>query len=206
MHRRRCELSLQPASAAVLVGGQSKRMGKNKALINIGRDSLVEITINKIRPFFQEIILITNKVESYAHLKISMASDIYKNCGPLGGIHAALKAASYEFVFVVACDMPLIEPSFVEHILKSGDQNSDIVIPRINDYYEPLHALYSKKCLPAIESCLERGELKAASIWPYVRVKFIEQEEISQFADPLKAFFNINTPGDLNKAKKILGV
>jgi len=197
---------LQPASAAVLVGGKSKRMGKNKALINIGRDSLVEITINKLRPFFQEIILITNKVESYAHLKFSMASDIYKNCGPLGGIHAALKAASYEFVFVVACDMPFIEPKFVEHILKSGDQDSDIVIPRVNDYYEPLHALYSKKCLPAIEACLNRGELKAASILPYVRVKFIEQGEISRFADPLEVFFNVNTPVDLSKAKKILGV
>ena len=197
---------MQPASAAVLAGGKSKRMGKNKALINIGKDSLVETTINKIRPFFQEIILVTNKVESYAHLKIPMVSDIYENCGPLGGIHAALKAASYEFLFVVACDMPFIEPKFVEHILKSVDQNSDIVIPKVNDYYEPLHALYNKRCLPVIESCLNRGELKVTSIWPYLNVRFVEQEEINRFADPMKVFFNINTPVDLNKAKKILGV
>jgi len=181
-------------------------MGKNKALVDIGRGSLVEITISKIRPFFNEIILITNKVESYAHLNISMVSDIYKNCGPLGGIHTALKEASYEFVFIVACDMPFIEPKFVEHILKRSEQDYDIIMPRVNDYCEPLHALYSKKCLPAIEYCLNRGELKVASIWPYLRVKFIEQEEISQFTDPLKAFFNVNTPVDLNKARKILGV
>jgi molybdopterin-guanine dinucleotide biosynthesis protein A len=197
---------LQPASAAVLVGGKSKRMGKNKALINIGRGSLVEITTSKIRPFFHEIIFITNKVESYVHLNITMVSDIYKNCGPLGGIHAALKAASYEFVFIVACDMPFIEPKFVGHILKSSEQDYDIIMPRVNDYCEPLHALYSKKCLPAIESCLNRGELNVASIWPYLRVKFIEQEEIRQFTDPLEAFFNVNTPVDLNKARKMLGV
>ncbi|HAG10630.1 MAG TPA: molybdenum cofactor guanylyltransferase [Desulfotomaculum sp.] len=205
MRRRKWELSLQPVSAAVLAGGKSIRMGNNKALINIGINSLVEITINKIRPFFQEIILITNEAESYAHLKISMVPDIYKNCGPLGGIHAALKAASCEFVFVVACDMPFIEPKLVEHILKSGDQSSDIVIPRINNYSEPLHALYRKSCLPVIESSLNKGELKAASIWPYLRVKFIDREEINRFADS-KVFFNINTPMDLNKAKKILGV
>lgn len=197
---------MQPASAAVLVGGKSKRMGKNKALINIGSGSIVEITINKIRPFFQEIILVTNKVESYSRLNIPMVSDTYKNCGPLGGIHAALKAASFEFVFIVACDMPFIEPKFVEYILKSVEQDYDIVIPRVNDYYEPLHALYSKRCLPVIESCLNEGELKATSIWPYLKVKFVDREEINRFADPVKVFFNINTPVDLNKAKKILGV
>ncbi len=197
---------MQPASAAVLAGGKSRRMGNNKALINIGITSLVENTINKIKPFFQEIILVTNKRESFAHLEISMASDIYKNCGPLGGIHAALKTASREFVFVIACDMPFIEPKLIDYIRKSGDQNSDIVIPRINDYSEPLHALYRRNCLPVIESCLSRGELKATSIWPYLRVKFIEREEISRFADPLKVFFNINTPLDLNKAKEIQGV
>ncbi len=206
MRRRKWELSLQPVSAAVLAGGKSIRMGNNKALINIGINSLVEITINKIRPFFQEIILITNKAESYAHLKISMVPDIYKNCGPLGGIHAALKAASCEFVFVVACDMPFIEPKLVEHILKSANQNSDIVVPRIDEYSEPLHALYRKGCLPVIEFCLKRGEYKSTSIWPYLRVKYVEREEISRFADYMKVFYNINTPVDLNKAKKILGV
>lgn len=192
------------ASAAILAGGESRRMGYNKAFITMGKKTLLEIIISKLSVAFPVVLLVTNNPQLYSHLHLPIVSNIYKRCGPLAGIHAALLESQTPYVFVTACDMPFMDVRLAMYLVEQSS-GYDVVIPRIQGFTEPLFALYGKRCLPVIASNLACGINKIASFFPKVRVKYVEQEEIIKFSDPGKIFVNVNTPEDLQMVKKYLG-
>jgi molybdopterin-guanine dinucleotide biosynthesis protein A len=125
-----------------------------------------------------------------------MVEDIIKGLGPIGGIHTGLETISDEAGFFVACDMPYLNENLLRHMvtLKKG---FDAVIPRVGRMVEPLHALYTKQCLPAIRESIDLRLYQPMRFFQKIRVRYVDEEELRSIDPQLKFFFNINKPEDL---------
>lgn len=188
-------------SAAVLVGGESRRMGENKALLKIDGKTLVERVVLLLQEVFAEVFLVGNDRERYRFLNLPVVGDVYRGCGPLAGVHAALLAASHPYVFVAACDMPFLNRPAVAALLAEAP-GRDAVVPKMGEYCEPLCAVYAKGCLPAVEEHLQKGIYKISALYPRLDVKFVEMDRVPDF-NPEVGFFNVNTPEDLERAASL---
>ena len=187
-------------SSVVLAGGQSKRMGVNKAFLEVGGRPIIERLIDQVLVVGQQVILVTNSPDEYAHLGYPTVPDVYPGKGALGGLYSGLKAARTEHSLVVACDMPFLDLRLLRYmILLSPGQ--DVVIPRVGGLTEPLHAIYSRACIQPIERLLLAGGLRIVDFLGDVRVRYVEEQEIDLFDPQHLSFFNINTLDDLEKAR-----
>lgn len=192
----------RPISCIVLAGGESQRLGTDKAFLKIGGQVLIESIVEKMARIGDEVIIVTNSPQKYDYLEARLVSDVYPGTGALGGIYSGLRAARHDYGLVVACDMPFLDLRLLRYmILLSPGQ--DVVIPRAGELTEPLHAIYSKRCLQPIERVLASGGRKIISFFPEVRVRYVEEQEISLFDPQHLSFFNVNTPGDLEKARRL---
>jgi len=191
-------------SSVVLAGGQSKRMGVNKAFLEVGGRPIIERLIDQVLVVGQQVILVTNSPHEYAHLGYPTVPDVYPGKGSLGGIYSGLRAARYRHALVVACDMPFLNVSLLRYMISLAPEY-DVVVPRTEQGVEPLHALYSKACLPAMERLLQQDHLKVISFYSQVRVRYVEQEEIETLDPRHLSFFNINSPRDLEWAREVAG-
>ena len=190
----------QPISCIVLAGGESKRVGTDKGFLTIGDRFLIEEIVEKMARIGDEVIIVTNSHQKYGYLGTRLVSDVYPDKGALGGIYSGLKVACHHHSLVVACDMPFLDLRLLRYmILLSPGQ--DVVIPRVGGLTEPLHAIYSKRCLQPMERVLSAGGLRIIEFFPEVRVRYVEEQEIRLFDPQCLSFFNINTPADLEKAR-----
>jgi molybdopterin-guanine dinucleotide biosynthesis protein A len=194
-------------SGVILAGGANSRFnGIVKANLVIGGRTIISRTSDILREIFSEIIIVTNTPRDFAeYTDFKIVADEIQDKGPLGGIHAALRATSGEAVFVFAGDMPLIDKDIILSILNSFTHNKyDIIIPKTGDYIEPLHAIYSKSILHNIEGFIESARKNAVR-------EFIKK--VNTFYLPLensektrKACTNINCPDDLPAYQKISSI
>jgi molybdopterin-guanine dinucleotide biosynthesis protein A len=158
--------------------------------------------VEKMARIGDEVIIVTNSPQRYGYLGARLVSDVYPGKGALGGIYSGLEAAHNHHSLVVACDMPFLDLNLLRYmILLSPGQ--DVVIPRVGGLTEPLHAIYSKKCLQPIERLLSAGGFKIIDFFPEVRVRYVEEQEIKLFDPRCLSFFNINTLADLEKAQSL---
>jgi molybdopterin-guanine dinucleotide biosynthesis protein A len=188
-------------TTAIMAGGKSSRMGTDKAFVPLLGKPMIEHVLARVGSLGDEQIIITNSPQKYRYLGLPIFSDIYEDHGPLGGLHAALARAAYDHVLVVACDMPWLNYSLLEHMV-SIRQSADVIVPRWSKFPEPLHAVYSKACLEAVTTCLEAQTLKLIAFYGRVRVRYLEREEVARFDARGRSFANINTPDDLNQARE----
>jgi molybdopterin-guanine dinucleotide biosynthesis protein A len=193
-------------SCIILAGGKSKRFGHDKILERIGNTSLLEKVISQVDPISKEIIIVTAKERTFArlanHPKVKTTNDIYPGQGSLGGIYTGLVKSKSFYNLVVAADMPFLSESLLRYMIKVAE-GYDFVLPRVNNLYEPLHAVYSKNCIEPINKILKQGKKVIIELFNYVKVRFVEVKEIEQFDPNHISFFNINTKEDLEKARKI---
>ena len=190
-------------TGVVQAGGKSTRMGGNpKALIELGGRSIVERVVAALTPAVDDVLGVTNTPELYAFLGLPMVADVYPDHGSLGGIYSGLRAAG-EIAFTVACDMPFLHPEVVRLVVERAGEG-DVVIPRVGEQLETLHAAYSQTCLPPIEARLRAGRLKIVGFFDDVRVVEISAAEVARFRDPAIAFMNVNTPDELERARALV--
>jgi molybdopterin-guanine dinucleotide biosynthesis protein A len=183
-------------TVAIQAGGASSRMGRDKSFIPYQERPMIEVVREKVKGLGDELIVITNNPVPYAHLNLPTYSDLYPDHGPLAGIFTALSAASYAHVLVVACDMPLLNEPLLRYLV-SLKETADVIVPRWDRFPEPLHAVYSKACLPAIEPYLKARQLKITGFYADVMVRYVERQEIERFDPQGQSFTNVNTPEDL---------
>jgi len=184
----------------ILAGGKASRMGgTDKAFLKISKETLIKRQLRLLRKLFKRIIIVTNSPERYVKLKdTKVISDLVQNSGPLGGIFSGLLASGSFYNFVVACDMPFINSALMKY-MGDNSRGHDVVVPCINNRYEPLFAIYSKDCLPHIQHLLERRIFKINKFFPHVEVKKIGKKDVLKFGRPEEIFANINTPRDLER-------
>jgi len=183
--------------ASILAGGKSTRFnGENKALINFSGKSILDRNIDTLQAFFDEIHIISKIAEDYAYSGIPVFADVYDNIGPLGGIYTALLNSKCKAVFIFSCDMPFLSVNIIKNtISRFLDNDCQILIPRILNKIEPLHAVYSTSLITSLENHIKTtSEYKIRLFFPKVNTLYIEFENSKENQ---KAFLNINSPDDL---------
>lgn len=190
----------------VLAGGDSLRLGRDKVLEVVGESTLLQRVISRISFLNSDIIVVTAEKRflpevDYPRLKI--IADAYPGKGSLGGIYSGLAASHLSHNLVVACDMPFLSQALIRYMTQLAD-DFDIVVPRVGNLFEPLHAIYSKDCLEPIERLLKKGTLKVDALFGLVKVRYVEAAEINDFDPKRLSFFNVNTEADLEKAQEIV--
>ncbi len=144
------------STAIILAGGKSLRMGTNKLLLKINRETIIERVTNICRSNFAETILITNNPQEYEFLNIKMFADVYKNFGPLSGIHSGLINTKTKSNFFISADMPFITGEVIKHLFKVKSEK-EIVLPSSENKVQPLCGIYSKSCIPIAEKLLRKA-------------------------------------------------
>ena len=190
---------------SIQAGGQSSRMGEDKALKPFLGRPLIQRVIDRLSPIADQMIVTTNRPDDYRFLDLRLISDLKPGRGALGGLYTAIASASHPIVAVVACDMPFASATLIEAAGRlMVEEESDVVIAKGEEGYEPLHAIYRREtCLPAIEAAIEADQWKVIAWFPQVKVRVLTPEEI-RFHDPKGlAFWNVNTPEEFEKAEKI---
>lgn len=191
-------------TGAILAGGQSRRMGRDKACVEIAGRSMLERVIDRLRPLFGSLMIIGGGSDLCAPRDVPVYPDLRPGMGSLGGIYTAIVKSPTEQVFCVACDMPFIRKEVVEHMIRQSGKGYDAVVPRINGELEPLCALYSKNIRGAVERDLDNGVRRIKTTLSSLRVRVVEEHELVPMDPELNTFFNINTPEDLEKARTIV--
>ncbi len=193
-------------TGVILAGGMNTRFsGRNKTFLEVNGKRIFEWILEAFSGIFQEIIVVTNEPIKFIDWNLKIVTDIYPYRSSLTGIHTGLFFSSNPYIFCSACDTPFIQAELITTIVKKISTKTDIIIPETSDGLEPLCAVYSKKCITPIEQNLEQKNIQIKRFFNKVRVKKIGNDELRKTDPGLISFFNINTPEDLEKAKKIHG-
>jgi len=183
-------------TGVILAGGKSSRFGSNKALVEINGSRLIDRVASVLGSIFKRLVLITNNPKDYSYLKLPIYEDLIPGLGPIGGIYTGLKNIHDETGFFIACDMPFINENLIRHIVAVRD-DFDAVVPKIDWRMEPLHALYTKRCLPVIKELIASGVYQTAKAFYNLSVRYLNEEEIRAHDPHLRSFLNVNLPEEL---------
>jgi molybdopterin-guanine dinucleotide biosynthesis protein A len=174
-------------------------MGFPKAFMPVGKKRSIECILEVFRDLFEEIVIVTNASEHFREFgDIRIESDHVDGCGPLGGIYTGLRVISKEKAFFAACDMPFLERDLITRLLEvSREDDRECVIPVSHRGIEPLHGVYSRSVLPALEEALRQNDLSVRALLSRCACRYVEVTQRDA-----TSFTNINTPGDLNKVRR----
>jgi molybdopterin-guanine dinucleotide biosynthesis protein A len=205
-----------PLSGVILAGGQSRRMGQDKAFLQVDGRRLLDRVLDVVSTLSEDIVIVTNTPEQYDRFPARLVRDVRPGTGALGGIYTGLLVAEHPRSLVVACDMPFLNVGLLQYMAGLAAQY-DVVIPylgedkisadmqataRARDLH-PLHAIYSKRCLKPIERAIDRGDLRTIAFLSEVGVRFVGRPEIEPFDPEHRSFFNANTPEELDQARQL---
>lgn len=193
-------------SCIVLAGGRGLRLGHDKALETVGNRSLLERVVSRLWRLSSAVIVVTAQERSFPQLigypELRVVADTYYGKGPLAGIYAGLAASDSLCNLVVACDMPFLNQALLDYMVRVSLEG-DVTVPRLGDAIEPLHAVYSRRCLGSVEYLLKQGRGQVRELFELVKVRYVEAEEINRFDPEHLSFFNVNTVADLDRARQI---
>ena len=192
---------LTGATAIVLAGGRSSRMGRSKALLDFDGEPLIARIVATLNRLFDDVIVVASPDQELPTMPVTLVRDDVAYQGPVGGIGYGLRAAPTEICFVTACDAAFLNGSLIAHLVSRACEY-DAVVPCWRDRLQPLHAVYHRRVLPVLEAQLARGELRAVSLVDQVRALRIDEEEIRRFDPDGASFFNMNGPEDYAEALK----
>ncbi len=191
-----------PYSAAILAGGRSRRMGRDKSILEIGGVPLIRRIADGLEEIFSRVFVVANERERFEQMGLDVVGDIHPGNDSLGGLHAAVASAESPHVFVAGCDMPLLRPALIRG-LASLVEGWDVVIPVKDDYPEPLCAFYGEKCAPHIEESISRGRLKMIGFHEHARVRRVEEAAWREWDPEGASFLNANTPEEFETIKSV---
>jgi molybdopterin-guanine dinucleotide biosynthesis protein A len=175
-----------------LAGGASRRIGSDKAFLELGGRPLIARVVERLAGVCAEVLIVAGDTRPYADLDVPLVEDRFRGIGVLGGLHAGLEAASWELVLAVGCDMPFLNPDLLR-AFAAWAEGFDAAVLRQGEQVEPLHAAYRRTCLPALEAAIRAGERRVVSFFPHVRVRTVTAVEVASFDPGLRSFRNINT-------------
>jgi len=185
-------------TGVILAGGESTRMGKNKAFIEINGQRIIDRTVSLFREIFDDVLLVTNRPLDYLELNVKIVTDLIPGKGSLGGVFTGLFFSCSPKAFFVGCDMPFLDRRVIQYFLSLA-QTADIVVQKTKDYWQPLHAIYPRTLLKPIERLFQQGELTIFKAYQGIKVREVTGEELKPYDPDLHTLSNINTPEELKK-------
>ncbi len=187
-------------SAAVLAGGRSSRMGRNKALLPLNGKPIIEHVVHAARQVAQRTLLITNQPEEFAFLGLDMHPDVIPGIGPIGGIVTALEHCPTAYCLILACDLPFMSPEILHALARHREDHHRAVVLDVGRGPEPLCGIYARSCLPAVHEHIRNDDYQLQALLQRLGAAVVPWQ-IRGGIDPL---LNINTPTDFEKAQKML--
>lgn len=183
----------------ILAGGKNSRMGgTNKAFLQIEKERLIDKNIRILKDIFYDVILVVTNPLDYLNLDVTTVTDIIPGKGVLGGLYTGLFYCTDNYAFVTACDMPFLNADFIRYMAEKT-VGYDIVVPSPTDGLQPLCAIYSRVCLPAIRASVHKDRLQIKGFYPGHKLLKIPSETLDAFDPEGRMFTNLNTPEDIEK-------
>lgn len=199
MVERSSSRSAGGVTGVVLAGGQSRRMGRDKALLELSGETLLARSLRVLAPLSDDLLVVGRDPGESALPGVRAVPDDEPGLGPLGGLATALRHLRTDRALVVACDLPLLQPDLLRHLLALAHAHAaaaDAIVPRTAKGAEPLHAVYAAACLPAVEACLGAGERAVFALLGRLRTRYLEPPEWQRYDPEGLSFLNVNTPDD----------
>ena len=194
-----------PCTGVILSGGLNTRFsGKNKAFVSVGGKRIIDRLLEVFTELFDDLILVTNHPEEFLQWDLTIVTDIFDLRSSLTGIHTGLFYANNPYAFFSACDTPFLNKDLVGILIEQIEPKIDISMPQTAAGFEPLCAIYSKRCLKPAEDHLKAKKLKIQWALRSSRTKTIPEKELRRVDPELISFFNINTPQDLARAEEMV--
>ena len=193
-------------TGVLLAGGKSRRMGPDKRFLELEGRTLLERALSVLESLFSEVIVVVAEpVLRLSGLRHQVVTDLVPNCATLGGLYTGLSSAAHGRIFAAACDMPFLNQSVIKWMAKL-DRNADVVMAQLANGLQPMHAVYSKACLPHLERMLNARNLKVQELsqTPGLSVRLVSEDELREADPQFLSFLNINTVADLEFARKLL--
>lgn len=190
-------------SIVIQAGGESRRMGKNKALMPFMGQPMIQRVVSRVSDIADEVCITSNQPEILDFLHLPVFPDVMPGKGALGGIYTAFCAAKNPLVGIIACDMVFVSAALLaaeKEILQR--QEYDGVVPHTAFGYEPFHAVYRKDvCCSIVERALYKGKMRADGWFSEANLLFLQPQMIARFDVDGRAFLNLNTPQDVAEAE-----
>ena len=197
------------ATGVILAGGDSRRMGRNKALMRLGDETLISRTLKRLQSVTDETIVIANSAHLYSELDVRVYEDLIPKAGALGGVYTGLIHAVNNTVVCVACDMPLLQPKLMNYLLSVLGEH-DAVVPytqeleESNPKLQTLCAVYTRRCNRVIRQMLEGGELRLHALCDRIKVRRVPPDESRAIDPDGLSFVNVNTREDYERVKQMM--
>ncbi|WP_173916351.1 molybdenum cofactor guanylyltransferase [Halobacillus sp. Marseille-Q1614] len=185
-------------SGAVLAGGQSRRMGEDKALLPLGNQIVIQQVYKRMKEAVGHVVV--NRAETIYGIDAVYIQDSYKDCGPLGGLHAVLQQTNSKYVVLAACDTPFVEPQVIQRLISEIDNHTEAVIPVYGGRNQPLLGIYHKTLALKAEELLRDGQRKMQSLLEQANVKYADNFKGLNKDAVYWHFFNMNTKEDYERA------
>ncbi|VAX22367.1 Molybdenum cofactor guanylyltransferase [hydrothermal vent metagenome] len=182
---------------AILAGGKSRRMGRDKAFVEVDGTPMIERVIAAVRPGASTITLIANEPEKFKKFGYPVFADTIAGMGPLSGLVTAFEVIDGNRIFMVACDMPYVSPEIVEFIIKCGDRPGEALMPIIGGREQGLMAIYRRGTLERFMERIEKKDIQFDEFRRSITKSHVEEEELKLIDPALRSFINVNCPDDL---------
>jgi len=192
-------------TGVLLAGGKSRRMGEDKRYLVVGEQTLLERSLGVLRSMFHEVLVVIAQDSVPLDIDARVVRDLVPDCGSLGGVYTGLTQATTPYIFAVACDMPFLNQAVITQFTNRRD-TADIVMARLATRLHPMHALYGKGCLPAMEQMIVARQLKIQELVSHasLRVQYVTEADLLSIDPSWRSFHNVNTPEDLEAACSLL--
>ena len=192
-------------TGVLLAGGKSRRMGEDKRYLVVGEQTLLERGLGVLRSMFHDVLVVIAQDSAPLDIDTRVVRDLVPDCGSLGGIYTALTQATTPYIFAVACDMPFLNQAVITQFTNRRD-TADIVMARLATRLHPMHALYGKGCLPAMDQMIVARQLKIQALVSHasLRVQYVTEADLLSIDPSWRSFHNVNTPEDLEAACSLL--
>lgn len=193
-------------SAIVVAGGKSRRLGQDKRFIEVGGQMLLDRALVTLEALFPEVIVVVAEKSQDLNVRNSvLVEDLIPDRGSLGGLYTGLAYAKHPRAFAIACDMPFLNPAIIRYLVEL-DIRADVVMPKLATGLQPMHAVYSTRCVAVLEEMARTQRLRIHELaqHPTLTVHLVPQADLVRLDPDLRSFHNINTPEDLERARKLL--
>ena len=191
--------TIADATAVILTGGKSSRMGRPKALLPFAGEPLIAHVVRGLNRMFAEAVVVAAPEQELPPLPAVLVRDEIAYLGPVSGIYHGLNASTKEVCFVTSCDAPFLNPQLITYLL-SQISDYDVVVPYWQERFQPLHAVYRRSVMTLLKEQLERGELRPIFLYDKVRTLKIDEDQVSQFDADGLSFLNMNAPEEYEAA------
>jgi FdhD protein len=194
---------IKGVTGVILAGGESRRMGRNKALLEVDGSPIITRIYRTMASLFHEVIVVTNSPQEYEFLPCRKVPDIYPGCGSMAGLHSALVHSNTAHTFVTACDLPFLDAATVRSLCAIDAGDCDAVVPVNDGGLEPLHALYGTACKDTFEKAIQQGERKIVAILATMNIRQVSGDELLNPVGQVSSFMNVNTPEEYEEIRTL---